>query len=131
MPGRRRNTSSKRNVSITNVWKNHDLYDPGVSKTRVVTRSQAAFCKIKNSSSDLELFMDAKKHQPPNMPHLMVTMKGPFGAIPNTIITHSTAKYLSQNPDLCNKVNSYKKSQSTDSESYKERTRSKSRRSRG
>ncbi|GBO39896.1 hypothetical protein AVEN_31786-1 [Araneus ventricosus] len=91
-----------------NDWKMHDLYAPGVSFNRIVTRSQTAFNRIKNSESDLDLFADPDRHQPPGQPHIMEILKGKYGAIPRTIITRSTASHLSESEDLCRMMEMYK-----------------------
>ncbi|GIY73663.1 uncharacterized protein CDAR_186651 [Caerostris darwini] len=89
-------------------WREHDLYEPGCSFSRVVTRSQTAFCRIKNTDSDLEMFSNPLKHQPPGHAHVMEIMKGQYGAIPRTIITRSTGQYLTVSEDLINKLEPYK-----------------------
>lgn len=89
-------------------WKLHDIYAEDVSSNRIVTRSQTAFLRIKNTSSDVELFADKKKHQPKNMPHLMNTLKGTYGAVPKTIITRSCGRHIPVSEELCKKVDLYK-----------------------
>lgn len=101
--------SSKKNNTPSDNWRKHDIYHPGVSANRIVTRSQTAFLQIKNTPSDLDLFADASRHQPPDQPHLMDTMKGTYGAIPRTIITRSTGKYIPVSDDLTKKMDVYKK----------------------
>ncbi|GBO45876.1 hypothetical protein AVEN_70872-1 [Araneus ventricosus] len=91
-----------------NEWRLHDLYAPGVSSSRIVTRSQTAFVRIKNSKSDLDLFADPDRHQPPGQPHLMEIMKGKYGAIPRTIMTRSSARHLSESKELCRMMEMYK-----------------------
>ncbi|GFR03067.1 uncharacterized protein TNCT_549011 [Trichonephila clavata] len=89
-------------------WKDHNTYDIGSSTTRMVTRSQGCFNVIKNTKSDLDIFANANRHQPPNMPHVMVVMKGGYGAIPNTYITRSFDKYLETDETLCKDLDRFK-----------------------
>ncbi|GBN31660.1 hypothetical protein AVEN_97392-1 [Araneus ventricosus] len=91
-----------------NDWRLHDLYAPGVSSSRIVTRSQTAFNRIKNSKSDLDLFADPDRHQPPGQPHIMEIMKGKYGAIPRTIMIRSSARHLSESKELCRMMEMYK-----------------------
>ncbi|GFY57205.1 uncharacterized protein TNIN_324391 [Trichonephila inaurata madagascariensis] len=90
-------------------WRDHTIYDLKASCNRIVTRSQTPFVRIKNTPSDLALFLDAGAHSPPDMPHLMVTLKGPNGAIPSTIITRSMGQHLEIDKKLCSEVDRYKK----------------------
>ncbi|GFQ68694.1 uncharacterized protein TNCT_365491 [Trichonephila clavata] len=90
-------------------WRNHNIYDLKASCNRIVTRSQTPFVRIKNTPSDLALFLDAGAQSPPEMPHLMETLKGPYGAIPSTIITRSMGQHLEIDKELCTEVNKYKK----------------------
>ncbi|KAG8195690.1 hypothetical protein JTE90_003832 [Oedothorax gibbosus] len=90
-------------------WKNADIYGSGVSTNRIVTRSQTAFLRIDNSTSNLDLIANASKHQPPGQPHLMEALKGKNGAIPRTIITRSIGKYIEVDKDLVQKLDVYKK----------------------
>ncbi|GIY86798.1 uncharacterized protein CDAR_458681 [Caerostris darwini] len=94
---------------LLDFWKDHDIYDLGISTSRMLTRSQTPFLRIKNTPSDIALFTDPTAHEPPGMQHLMVTLKGQHGAIPNTIVTRSSGEYLDINDDLVREVNKYKK----------------------
>lgn len=100
-----RKKDSKRNKQ---KWMLHDTYEPGTSFNRIVTRSQTAFLRLRNTKSDLDLFSDPSRHHPPGKPHLMETLKGKYGSIPNTVITRSFGKYLKEDKELIDKVNSYK-----------------------
>lgn len=105
MPGNKKNNTK----SKTAKWRLHDIYAPGVSYNRIVTRSQTAFLRVRNTPSDLDLFADPSRHQPPDMPHLMETLKGEYGAIPRTIITRSTGQYIDVDEELIEKLKPYKK----------------------
>ncbi|GFS45933.1 uncharacterized protein TNIN_312231 [Trichonephila inaurata madagascariensis] len=96
------------NLQSVKEWKDHDIYDIGVSTTRMVTRSQGCFNVIRNTQSDLDIFANANRQQPPNMPHVMVVMKGGYGAIPNTYITRSFDKYLNIDEALCKDLDKFK-----------------------
>lgn len=100
---KKENTKSKKES-----WLLHDTYEPGVSCNRIVTRSQTAFLRVKNTPSDLELFSDPSRHQPPGMPHLIELLKGEYGSIPRTIITRSTGQYIDIDKELCEKLKPYK-----------------------
>ena len=89
-------------------WKHHDIYSEDVSCNRIVSRSQTAFLRLKNTGSDLNLFCDKDKHQPATMPHLINTLKGHYGAVPRTIITRSMGKHIPVSEELCEKVDLYK-----------------------
>jgi len=102
----------KKSTKSTNKkpkWMLHDTYAPGVSFNRIVTRSQTAFLRVKNSPSDLDLFSDSSRHQPPGMPHLIETLKGEYGSIPRTIITKSSGQHIDIDETLCDKLIPYKK----------------------
>ena len=90
------------------TWKLHDTYETGVSFNRIVTRSQTAYLRLRNTESDMDLFCDSSRHHPTGKPHLMETLKGRYGSIPRTIITKSIAKYIDEDEDLIQEVNSYK-----------------------
>lgn len=103
--------SDEKRQEHNELWKFHDSYDNGVSCNRIVTRSQTAFNRIRNTPSDLDLFGDASRHHPPGKPHLMVTLKGEYGSIPRTIVTRSLGKHIPISEELCKEVNEYKKPQ--------------------
>lgn len=95
-------------------WKHHDIYAEGACYSRVVTRSQIAFVRIKNTESDTELFADNTKHHPPGMPHLMTTLLGFYGAVTRTKITRRFAQYVSVSKTLCTALDKYKTATVTD-----------------
>lgn len=99
--------SKDKNLNIH--WKLHDTYKEGVCCSRTVTRSQVCFNVIRNTPSDLELFADKGKHQPEGLPHLMVTLKGDYGAIPRTVVTRKLGEKLKIREELCRRVDEYKK----------------------
>ncbi|GBM54551.1 hypothetical protein AVEN_184253-1 [Araneus ventricosus] len=99
----------KRKNNKEEAWLKHDPYKPGVSTSRITTRSQTAFARIRNSESEIKLFADGSRHHPPKKIHLMVTMKGEYGGIPRTILTRSTAQFLVENEELCEALQDYKK----------------------
>lgn len=49
------------------------------SENSILTGPQTALIRIKNAESDLELFDNAKRHQPPGLAHLMTVLKGCYG----------------------------------------------------
>lgn len=100
--------SFKNSTEFDEDWKKHDIYDLNTSENRVLTRSQTAFIRVKNTESDLELFAEAKRHNPPGLPHLMTTLKGRYGAVPRTIVTKDVGEHLPVSKGLCEKVNFYK-----------------------
>ncbi|GBN80978.1 hypothetical protein AVEN_271622-1 [Araneus ventricosus] len=102
------NERSKSKSNNEDILRRHDIYKPGVTFHRPVTRSQTPFNRIKKSMSDLDLFSDSSAYHPPGLPHLMETLKGPYGAIPRTIITRSGASKLEINKELCKQVDKYK-----------------------
>ncbi|KAG8187774.1 hypothetical protein JTE90_018773 [Oedothorax gibbosus] len=89
-------------------FKKHQLYSNGVSSGRIVTRSQTGIIQIKRTPSDNELMIDKTRFQPPGHPHLLITLKGLYGAIPSTIITRSTENNIEITPELQKKINKYK-----------------------
>lgn len=100
---------TKKNKNSSDGWRNHDIYHPGVSCNRIVTRSQTAFLRAKSTSSDLDLYADVSRHQPPDQPHLMEIMKGKYGAIPRTTVTRSKGRFIQVSDDLVKKMEVYKK----------------------
>ncbi|KAG8196790.1 hypothetical protein JTE90_027511 [Oedothorax gibbosus] len=94
---------------VTDIdWKSHDIYEDGVSSSRIVTRSQTALLRIENSKSNLDLFANPSKHQPPGQPHLIEVLKGKYGAVPRTIITRNFGEYIKLDKDLEKKLDTYK-----------------------
>ncbi|GBN96769.1 hypothetical protein AVEN_85017-1 [Araneus ventricosus] len=81
-------------------WRMHDLYSPGVGFNRIVTRSQTAFSRIKNSDSDINLFSDSNRQQLLGQPNVVAILKGRYGGIPRTTITRSTAQHLLVSEEL-------------------------------
>lgn len=105
---------SKISDKMSDKWKLHDIYAESSCCSRVVTRAQVAFIKIKNTESDLKLFADNRKHQPPGMLPLMNTLKGEYGAVPRTIITRKVAQYVPVSETLYTEINKYKTIEVTD-----------------
>ena len=132
MPSKRRRSRKESTESFDDDWRKHDIYDLGVARcspgSRILTRSQAAFIKLKNTESDIKLFSDARRHHPPGLPHLITTLKGPLGAIPRTIVTENVAKYYPVSEKLCERVDLYKTAKLTGEDDEKNRRKSKSRR---
>lgn len=89
-------------------WKHHDIYTEGACYSRVVTRSQIAFVRIRNTESDTELFAVNTKHHPSGMPHLMTILTGFYGAVTRTKITRRFAQYVSVSKPLCTALDKYK-----------------------
>lgn len=100
--------NSKKPDENKEMWKLHDIYAEGACYGRVLTRSQMAFVRIKNTESDTELFAVNMKHDPPGMPHLMTTLKGLYGAVPRTKITRRFAQNVSVSETLCTAIDKYK-----------------------
>lgn len=110
MSGKEKNRSKSKTNNL-DLWRSHDLYVPGISCKRTVTRSQTPFNRIKHTQSDLELFADSTAYHPPGFQHLIETLKGLFGAIPRTIVTRSCCGKLIVDKELCKKVDNYKKNE--------------------
>ncbi|GFQ64382.1 uncharacterized protein TNCT_293861 [Trichonephila clavata] len=97
-----------RKSGSSNEWRRHDIYPTGASRNRIVTRSQTAFLRVKNTNSDLDLFSDPSRQELPGEPHMMEVLKGLYGSIPRTIMTRSSTQHLIISDDLCKNLEPYK-----------------------
>lgn len=55
------------------------------------------------------MVIDPERQEPPHMPPLMVTLKGGYGSIPNTVITRSFGDFLEMDKELSAELAPYKK----------------------
>ncbi|GFY62513.1 uncharacterized protein TNIN_379581 [Trichonephila inaurata madagascariensis] len=97
-----------RKTGTSSTWRLHDTYFTGVSHNRIVTRSQTAFLRVKNTDSDLDLFSDPSRQEIPGEPHMMEILKGLYGSIPRTIMTRRSTQHLIVSDDLCKNLDLYK-----------------------
>ncbi|GFX78012.1 uncharacterized protein TNCV_971661 [Trichonephila clavipes] len=97
-----------RKIGTSSKWRLHDTYSTGASHNRIVTRSQTAFLRVKNTDSDLDLFSDPSRHKLPGEFHMMEVLKGMYGSIPRTIMTRRSTQHLIVSDDLCKNLELYK-----------------------
>ncbi|XP_035207486.1 pre-mRNA-splicing factor CWC21-like [Stegodyphus dumicola] len=114
------NFAGKKGPVPFTIWKKHDSYEPGTSPSRIVTRSQTGFNRVKKTDSNTALFGDEKKFVVPNCPHLSLIMKGRHGALPATIVTRSSGKYYSKDDKLEGRLTWYKTGKGRDASEARE-----------